>query len=179
AGLPIVRALLELTEDVEDIHLPLLLWWALEAKAESDREQVLRLFSAPEIWGLPLVEKHIVERLMRRYAQAGGHKNYQTCAELLHLAPDKQHVAKLMAGFEQAFPGRPLANLPDELVKEMARRGGGSLALRLRLGEADAIDQALNLITSDKADKNQRLGLIPIFGQIKEPRSVPVLLDLA
>src|SRR5262249_30631380 len=178
AALLIVRRLLDRSEDVDDIHIPLLLWWALEAKAESDRDRVLTCFGDLLIWDLPMVQKHILERLMRRYAQAGGQKNYQACAELLRLASSKQHVAKLMAGFEQAFAGRSLANLPDELVKEMARRGGGSLALRLRLGEAAAVDQALNLITNDKADKNQRLGLIPIFGQIKQARSLPALLDV-
>ena len=42
--LPIVRGLLAHDEDVADIHLPLLLWWALESKCESDREAVVNLF---------------------------------------------------------------------------------------------------------------------------------------
>src|SRR5262249_10668434 len=33
-ALPIVRALLARDEDASDIHLPLLLWWALESKCE-------------------------------------------------------------------------------------------------------------------------------------------------
>ncbi|HYT93202.1 MAG TPA: hypothetical protein VEL76_31075, partial [Gemmataceae bacterium] len=44
-GLAIVRKLLARSEDVSDIHIPLLLWWAIEARAESDRESVLRLFA--------------------------------------------------------------------------------------------------------------------------------------
>ncbi len=178
AGLPIVRRLLAHGEDASDIHVPLLLWWAIEAKAESNRDAVVRLFEESDTWRLPLVAKHILERVMRRYAQAGGQKNLLTCAELLRSAPEKEHVQRLLAGFEQAFAGRSLANLPDELVKEMARRGGGSLALRLRLGETAALEEALKFVADDKADKNLRLALVPILGQIQQPRSVPVLLAI-
>ena len=37
-ALPIVRALLAHSEDADDIHMPLLLWWALEAKVATDPE---------------------------------------------------------------------------------------------------------------------------------------------
>ena len=43
-GLPIVRALLTQSEDERDIHLPLLLWWAIESKVATDPEAVLALF---------------------------------------------------------------------------------------------------------------------------------------
>ena len=39
-ALPIVRNLLTHHEDVKDIHVPMLLWWAIESKAESDRAAV-------------------------------------------------------------------------------------------------------------------------------------------
>ncbi len=178
AALPIVLRLLGRSEDVDDIHIPLLLWWAIEAKAESDREHVLRLFDEPGLWDLPIVKKHILERVMRRFAQAGSQKDLRSCLYLLQRAPDVEHVRKLLTGFEQAFAGRSLANLPEDLVKELARRGGGSLALRLRLGQPDAVNQSLKLIADDKAEKNQRLSLMPILGQIKEVRGVSVLLQV-
>src|SRR5262249_24589164 len=40
--LPIWRQLLTHDEDVKDPHLPLLLWWAIESKCDSDREMVLQ-----------------------------------------------------------------------------------------------------------------------------------------
>src|SRR5262249_40076818 len=64
ACLGIVRQLLARSEDINDIHIPLLLWWALEAKAESDRALVVKMFAEPALWRLPMVEKHILERLM-------------------------------------------------------------------------------------------------------------------
>src|SRR5262249_31008852 len=133
-ALPIVRELLAHNEDIADVHLPLLLWWALEAKAESDREALLALFEDAALWRLPLVEKHVLSRFMRRYAQAGRQKDLLTCARLLRMAPGPGQAKHLLAGFEQAFTGRPVANLPRELVEALAARGGGSLALRLRQG---------------------------------------------
>ena len=41
-ALPVVRELLFRAEDANDKHLPLLIWWALESKAVSDRERTAR-----------------------------------------------------------------------------------------------------------------------------------------
>src|SRR5262249_42590976 len=45
--LAIVRQLLWRKEDVSDPHIPLLLWWAIEDKAISHREQILALLHDP------------------------------------------------------------------------------------------------------------------------------------
>src|SRR5205807_1785972 len=45
-ALPIAGELLQRTEDVNDPFIPLLLWWAIEDKAVSDREQVLHLLDS-------------------------------------------------------------------------------------------------------------------------------------
>jgi putative membrane-bound dehydrogenase-like protein len=178
SGLPIVRRLLARDEDTQDIHIPLLLWWALEAKADSDRAAVLKLFAEPTLWKLPLVEKNLLERLMRRYAQAGGRQNLLTCARLLELAPAASHARRLLLGFEQAYAGRPLTNLPPELIEAMAKRGGGSLSLRLRRGEPPALDEALKVLADARADRKERLGLVQVFGEVRQPRAVPVLLGV-
>src|SRR5207302_10256845 len=49
-SLPIVRGLLARDEDTADPHVPLLLWWAIEAKAESDRDAVMAMFSEAALW---------------------------------------------------------------------------------------------------------------------------------
>ena len=177
-ALPIVRNLLGHDEDVADIHLPLLLWWAVESKVSSEPEAVLALFRDRAIWGLPLVRQHISERLMRRFARAGTRKDLLVCARLLKLAPGAEHVKRLMAGFEQAYQGRSLADLPDELVKEMGRAGGGSPALRLRQGDEKATAEALRAIGDEKADRKQRLQYVQIFGEVRQPRCVPLLLGV-
>jgi putative membrane-bound dehydrogenase-like protein len=174
--LPIIRQLLAHSEDVRDPHLPLLLWWAIEAHADSGRTEVVRLFEDTSLWQLPLVEKHILERVMRRYAQAGRQKDLLTCAALLRLAPGPDQVRALLAGFEKAFAGRAIANLPSELTDALAARGGGSLALRLRQGDAQAAATALQTITDAAAKETDRLQLIQILGEVPQPRAVPALL---
>jgi putative membrane-bound dehydrogenase-like protein len=176
SGLPVVRRLLARSEDVQDPHIPLLLWWAIEAKAVSDRAAVLRLFAEPDVWRLPLVEKHLLGRLMRRYAQAGGRENLLSCARLLDLAPQAQHVKQLLTGFEEAFAGRRLPTLPTELVKVMTKRGGGSLSLRLRRGDASAVDEALKVLGSGRATRNERLRVLEVLGEVRQARALPVLM---
>lgn len=174
--LAIVRQLATRGEDVQDIHIPLLVWWAIEAKAETDRDAITELFRDPATWGLPLMREHVEQRLMRRYAMTGARKDLLVCAKLLELAPTAEDQRRLMAGFEEAYQGRSLAGLPDELVKAIAKSGGASLPLRLRQGEAAAIDESLKLVADAKADAKQRRQLIEVFGQAPQAAAVTPLL---
>ena len=70
-GLPIVRALAARSEDLDDLHMPLLVWWAIEVEGRADREAVSKLFEDPTFWSLPIVDKVVVERIMQRYAMTG------------------------------------------------------------------------------------------------------------
>ncbi len=179
ASLAIVKNLAQRSEDAADIHIPLLLWWAIEAKADADRDAVLALFADKAFWSQPLVDKHLTERLMRRYASTGARKDLVTAARLLELAPSKEHAGKLMAGLETAYEGRTLANLPPELVAAMAKAGSSSPTLKLRQGDPQAVADALKLIADDNADVARRQQLIGIFGAISQPSCVPVLLKIA
>lgn len=179
AALPIVRNLLEHDEDARDPHLPLLLWWAIECKADSDRAAVLALFREPSLWKRPIVKQVITERLMRRYAAGGTRKDLLTCAELLQLAPGPDDVTLLMTGFEAALSGRSLANLPDELAQAMGRYQGGSIILGLRQGRPEAVNQALKVLADDRADKGRQLQYIQVLGEVDQPRAIPALLKLA
>jgi putative membrane-bound dehydrogenase-like protein len=178
-SMAIVKNLAGRSEDVGDIHIPLLLWWAIEAKADKDRDAVLALFADKAFWDQPLVAQHLSERLMRRYGATGQRKDLLACAKLLELAPTKEHAGKLMAGLESAYEGRSLANLPAELVTAMTKAGATSPTLKLRQGDAAAVVDALKLIADEKADVTKRQQFIQIFGTIQQPTSVPVLLKLA
>lgn len=175
-SLPIVRNLLARSDDSADPQVPLLLWWAIEAKCETDRDAVLQLFSDSSLWRWPFVSTHILQRVMRRFAATGNRKDLLVCARLLDLAPDADGSARLIKGFEEAYQGRSLANLPQELVEALAKHGGGSNVLALRLGRADAVEKALRIIADEKGTAAQRLPLIQVFGEINRPDSVPGLL---
>lgn len=177
-SLPIIKNLAQRSEDLDDIHIPLLLWWAIEAKADKDRDAVLALFADKAFWDQPLVSKHLTERLMRRYAATGQRKDLLTAAKLLELAPTKEHAAKLMAGLEAAYEGRTIANLPIELASAMAKAGASSPMIRLRQGDKSAVGEALAMIADDKADASKRQQLVAVFGTINQPTCVPVLLKI-
>lgn len=177
-SLPIVKQLASRGEDAGDIHLPLLLWWAIEARADADRNAVVALFEEKSFWEQPLVRNHLSERLMRRYASTGQRKDLIYCAKLLELAPSKEHAGRLLAALEQAYQGRPLTNLPDELVTAMAASGATSPTLRLRQGDQGAVAEALKTIADESADASRRQQLVQIFGGLKQPDCVPVLLQI-
>lgn len=177
-SLPIVRNLLTRDEDVTDPHLPLLVWWAIEAKCDADREAVRSLFADTSVWQHPLVSTHVLSRLMRRFAATGNRKDLLMCAKLLDMSPGSEQSAILLKGFEEAYQGRSLANLPRELVESLARHGGGSDVLKVRLGNAEAVEKALRDIVNEKGNLKLRLQLVQVFGEVKEPRSVPLLLKI-
>jgi putative heme-binding domain-containing protein len=176
--LSIVHNLLTHDQDADDNRLPMLLWWAIEATAENDREQVVGLFEDSALWNRPLVKQHILDKVMRRYAQAGTRKDLLTCARLFDLSPSRGHAEKLMAGFEAAFKGRSLAGLPGELVKAMARQNVGSVALSVRLGRPEAIEKALHTAADEAAKTGERLDYLQLLSEVKVTGSVPILLKV-
>ncbi|MBI1176166.1 c-type cytochrome [bacterium] len=177
-AIPLIKALAQHDEDATDPRQPLMIWWALEAKA-GDRDAVLKLFDDPAFWDRPLVKQALLERIMRRYADAGSQEDLLTCAKLLDRSPSKADSEILMHGFETAFKGRSVAGLPDELITAMARHGVGSVAVGLRRGDPKALDEALKVIASPEAPVEQRRQFIEVLGEIKSQASKPTLLQLA
>jgi putative heme-binding domain-containing protein len=183
AALPVLAELWRHDEDVRDPHIPLLTWWALEAKAESGRQAILKLLQDRSLWARPLVEPVILGRLMQRWAMAGGRDNLLACAALLKQSPDARSTSRLLAGLEKGFAGRSACEVPRELrqaVLDAWANGSSasSVTLGLRLGHAPAIEKALALVADDKADRARRLACLRILGEVDVPRCVPVLVDV-
>ncbi|HMC90497.1 MAG TPA: PVC-type heme-binding CxxCH protein, partial [Gemmataceae bacterium] len=183
-ALPIVQELLQRTEDINDPFIPLLLWWAIEDKAVSDREQVLHLLDSQAAWHNSLVRRFILERLSRRYLAAGTDADLRTCARLLAMAPAPADAEPLLAGMEKALSGRFLKSIPAELasrLEELARSQPGSLALvrlGLRVSDRRAYNRALHLVADLNVTANERARLLEVLGQLGKPDCVPVLLPL-
>ncbi len=176
--LPIVEALTHYQEDVTDRHQPLMVWWALESKTVSDRDQTIALFKNKEFWNQPLVQSAILERLIRRYATAGSRTDLITCAKLFELAPDAKSQKALMTGFENSFKGRSLAGLPESLVQALAKAGGGSTTLQMRLGNKKALQIALDTLKSPGKNQSQLVEYIQVLGELQESQALPAMLKL-
>ena len=180
--LPIVRELLRHNEDVSDPHIPLLLWWAIENKAISDREMVLSLLDSPGAWKVPLVRQYLVERLGRRYMAEGGEADLAACARLLAAAPGSDEVRLLVQGMEKALEGRQLPRVPAVLEKQLSdlwmKQSGTTLLVRfaLRLGSPQGYQRALAIAADPRAPDGERINLIEVLGQTARPESLPVLL---
>ncbi len=178
ACLAIVRGLVEHAEDVDDPFLPHLVYWALEKHAAEHVAELVEFFREKALWKLPFVRECLLERIMRRFAAEGQRRQLLACARLLEMAPDREAVDKLLAGFEAAFRGRSLAALPEELVSALAESGGGSLALRVRMKNPEAIAQALRMLRDRSLAAEQRAQLAEVLGEIGWKAAVPELLHV-
>ncbi len=197
-SLPIVRSLMTRDEDATDPRQPLMIWWAVEAAVSAElgarsAEQknttgsddaslrapssALRVFDDESLWSRPLVQKEILPRLMRRFAATGQRADLAICAQLLNQSRTPETTKALMQGFEEAFQGRSLNNVPADLVAALSAAGGGSLSLKIRQQDASAIEEALKIIADEKAPSGKRAEYATLFGEVKQPKSVPVLLE--
>ena len=173
--LAIVRQLLTRSEDLDDPQQPLLIWWAIEDKADS--AEIAKLFNHAEVWDLPVVSRDVISKIMRRYAQEGTRDSLQRCAALLRAAPSPEHAKSLLDGFEQAYQGRDLQGIPPDLSKAIIAAGGGSLELRLRQGDRSAFQEALAQIQDENSPSGLRVQLINVLGELRRKPAQQILLD--
>ena len=180
-ALELVGSLLMRDEDAADPYIPMLLWWAIEDKAISDRDQVLQLFARPEAWASRIAQTTIIERLARRYLTEG---DAEACAELLARArrPDLQTL--VVRGMDKALEGRrfdpktPL--LREELLVVRNDHPGEIVYLTcaIRLGDAQAYATALASVQDRSLPEKDAQAVIGLLGQLARPDAVAPLLSL-
>jgi putative membrane-bound dehydrogenase-like protein len=181
--LPIVRELLMRDEDASDLYIPLLLWWAIEEKAISDRDSVISLLDSSAVWRTPIVSRFIVERLARRYMDEGGMAEMNACARLLAAAPGQAETDLLLRGMDKALEGRRLVTAPEALetaLNELRKKRPNDLTLMrlaVRLGGADAYEQSVKRAGDTKASDGDRIALFDLIGQTGKADCVPTLLN--
>lgn len=183
-GLAIVDRLLGRSEDLADPHIPLLLWWAIEDKAISDRERVLKLVGTPEAWNRPIARMFIVERLARRYLGEGKPDEFAACARLLKLAPSAEERERLIRAMEQQMDGLHVDKAPEALATALvpllhASNPSPSLVrLSLRLGIEPAYPLAALRASDAKLPAAERADFIRTLGELTRPASLPALIKL-
>jgi len=90
-AMPIVHELLQHDEDYRPSH-SLLLWWAIENKAISDRQTVGRDVSMPATPGAAIIARKIMHRLAQRYASEGTAADLEIAASLLAKRRDNRNA---------------------------------------------------------------------------------------
>ena len=180
--LPIVRAMMERDEDLSDQRIPLLLWWAIEAKAESDRDAVLALFEDAKVWDLKLARIFGVQNLAKRYAMAGGRENYEACAKLMGLAKRNEDRALVIEGIAAAFEGGKIPELPPVLAAAvngyMKSQMDNDLALAVKTGNAEAVKKAVAIVADKKSSSSKRASLVQALAEAGEKSAVPAFLGI-
>jgi len=181
-SLPIVRTMMERDEDAADKRIPLLLWWAIEAKAETDREALLAWFADPKVWELKLAGPFGAQNLAKRWATAGGRENFDACAKLLGLAKRNEDRALVVEGIAAAFEGGKMPELPpalaDAMNAYMKSQMDGDLVLAVRTGNADAVKKALAVVADKKASSQKRALLLQALAETGNRDVVPALIGI-
>lgn len=181
-ALPIARAMLGNEADATDQRMPLMFWWTLESKAESDREALLAFFQDPAVWRLPLARATGAHNLAQRWAMAGGRENFEACAQLLSLAPRPEDRKLVIEGLADAFEGGRIPDLPPALATALnahiASKLDTDLALGVKTGNAEAVKKALAVIRDNKAVAANRIALVQAFAEAGNKAVVPALLEV-
>lgn len=165
-------------------HLPLLAWWALESKSETERAAVFAfLKDQPAFIETAAFRTALAEKLAKRYALAGGEENFESCSALLDLAgKDEATRNAMVTGIAAAFEGAELPKLPGSLSKAlndyMARQGGGALILSLRAGKPDALKEALKVLANSKAANLERIEVAKALAELGRQDAVAPMVAI-
>lgn len=181
-GLDIVSALLRHEGDVNDPHMPLMNWWAIEAHADA-WPAIETMFADETLWNSTMVKQTVLQRLVQRYASAGGDENLQHCGQLIAMAPHDAARSQLIQGIDLAFQGLSIPSLPASLDKALAdykvSMGESDLILSLRRGDSQAITEAIALLASPQSDLPLAIEAANVFGEIHHAPAANSLLALA
>jgi mono/diheme cytochrome c family protein len=201
---PILRALLLRDEDAADLHLPLLIWWAIESKADTGREEILTLVGDPALWRAKMFSGHTAERIARRFTADQGPRRYYTlkqgvysewivdrapehlrrnlemCARLLEVAPASGR-ATLLSGLAQGLTGPRVESVPgafEQIISQAWRTSPHStdlVALAARIGLPEATGEALARVKDPKLKDADRQALIDLLAALPAPEALPVI----
>lgn len=183
AAVPIIDRLLMHDEDVQDVHIPLLIWWAIENKAIRDTELVLRLVQDPSSWQRKLMRQFIIERLARRFAAEGTDAGFVAFGQLLDRAPDTDSVSLIVRGLSQALAGQKFDAVPSSLEPSLHRLLKTRpddlkvLEIALRMGDSQADVRAREVIGNPSIAVPDRVALIQAVGESGRVRCIDALLQ--
>ncbi|HEX4142234.1 MAG TPA: PVC-type heme-binding CxxCH protein [Pirellulales bacterium] len=183
-ALPIIARLIEHSEDVDDLHIPLMIWWAIENKAISDREAVMRMVMSGDAKELPLVRKFMAPRLVRRYTAEQSEVGFVSCARLIEAAPSEADVEALIAAMDQELAGQSVASIPPALKQVLERliesdpNSNALVRLALRFGYPQAYGRAMTIVGNRNAPEADRLQLIRTLSETSGNACAADLLGL-
>jgi putative heme-binding domain-containing protein len=168
---PILTQLIRRSEDVTDKHIPLLLWWAIENKAISNRTGIIDLLNDKALWKTAMMQKHLISRIGQRYTAQRTADNLSTAAKLLALAPGDADKDLLVNGMEAGLKGNAVKNTPKTLQDEVGKLWKSRphtpklISFATRLGLPAAMKEAVARVKNPKTSTNERRELTQLLSE--------------
>ena len=182
-ALDLIFTLAEHDADLRDPHIPLLLWWGLQAHALSHRSEIVMRLKSQSAWLRPLFREQLLPRLARLYASLPTAENQQALAALLRSAPDADARNSVIKGINEAFKGGAADQLIESLEEALdepqttGTRAPDQLALAVRRKDARALREALAFVSNESLPAQDRAAVIEALGESRQPTAVPALLE--
>jgi putative membrane-bound dehydrogenase-like protein len=176
-ALPLIHAMLLNDADAKDVHIPLLLWWAVENKAASARDATVEMASSPDLWKHPLARETVLPRLAHRFIAEPTQDNQLALVKLLKAAPSDADRAVLLGGIREGLVGFDRQKLISPLAD--ALKSSGDTEIALFLGDPAALEQANKIILDESQAADIRVRYIELVGRLAKPETVDNLLKVA
>ena len=178
-ALDLIRELTARDADGSDPHIPLLIWWAVEKHAVSQRTKVLEIFGNSSAWEQKTSAEFILPRLTQRYGAEGTKEGLETVAALIQSAPGIPARETLMQSLAEAYKGRSIDKVPETLRKAAALVGDSQRVrmLKIRLGLAS--DSEIRAAVQSLNSLEKPAELIEALGLAKYESARPALLAVA
>jgi putative membrane-bound dehydrogenase-like protein len=97
-SLDVLQELVRRQEDLTDRHVPLRIWWTLEAQISRDADAVIRWLDRPEMWQAPLFTGQLASRIARRLAAERGEVSFTRIEPDSNWTAYAEHPRTLMPG---------------------------------------------------------------------------------
>jgi putative membrane-bound dehydrogenase-like protein len=184
-GLDIAGCLLARDRDGDDPHIPLLLWWLVEAHALADLEDTLARFTTPASWHLTMFRSAIAGRMVRRLAAEKSVAGDAACARLMSSAPSGELRHELLVALAEAIRERRPDTIAPRLagpIIELADRNPTDRTLTnlaTRLGSRQAAERARAIAGDREAPARDRVAMLELLGEIKDHAAIGLLLALS
>jgi putative heme-binding domain-containing protein len=173
----LVSGLAARSADANDPFVPLLCWWTLESHIPKHAKDIASLFTGTEAWKSAVTREHLAPRFAQRLATNGIRAELLILAEVISAAP-MDGKRQLVQGFEDAFKGRALPPMPEELVKALAQAGNTSLEFQVRSGQPAAVAEAIKVLTDASKPAATRQRIARVLGETKIADAVDPLLKI-
>lgn len=186
-GLAIAFAMTERTEDLNDPHIPHLVWWAIEPHLRDPRMVLNRKFTRLDVpWDSHLMQRFLIERIARRIVDSDFESkvpDLALTAKLFETAPPSVRPV-LLRGVDQGLDGRRVMGAPKALIEILDsmlpkyETDESFFRLRVRLNHNYAVNEAHARLSDPKRSDAEKVKLIQLLGQVRRVESHLVLLGL-